>query len=236
MGVKEMSGTIDLLARPVYGMAQVDWILRLPGGTARRWIDGYARGGKTYPPLVRLDRTEDELVTWGEFTETRLLSEFRESGVPIVRMRPAIVALREQFNQLYPLAHALPYLEEHGRELVLRIQEQVGLEKQLQIVVVRNGQLALTTQTDQFIRSVDFADQPVVQRMHPLPDLDLVWLDPLRQFGEPVVRSVPTAVIAEQARAGDSQDLIESLYNLNSQEVWQAIRYELLRGAAATAA
>jgi uncharacterized protein (DUF433 family) len=236
MGVKEMSGTIDLLARPVYGMAQVDWILRLPGGTARRWIDGYARGGKTYPPLVRLDRTGDELVTWGEFTETRLLSEFRESGVPIVRMRPAIVALREQFDQLYPLAHALPYLEEHGRELVLRIQEQVGLEKQLQIVVVRNGQLALTTQTDQFIRSVDFADQLVVQRMHPLPDLDLVWLDPLRQFGEPVVRSVPTAVIAEQARAGDSQDLIERLYNLNSQEVWQAIRYELLRGAAATAA
>jgi uncharacterized protein (DUF433 family) len=43
-------------------------------------------------------------------------------------------------------------------------------------------------------------------------------------------------VIAEQARAGDSQDLIQSLYDLTSQEVWQAIRYELLRGEAAPAA
>jgi hypothetical protein len=231
-----MSSNIDLLARPVYGMAQVDWILRLAGGTARRWIDGYSRGGKTYPPVVRLEPTGDEIVTWGEFTEARLLSEFRDAGVPIVRMRPAVEALREAFDQLYPLAHALPYLEERGRELVLRIQEQVGLEKQLQIVVIRNGQLALTTQTDRFIRSVDFGDQQVVQRMHPLPDLDLVWLDPLRQFGEPVVRAVPTAVIGEQTRAGDPPELIQSLYDLTSQEVWQAIRYELLRGEVAPAA
>ena len=113
------------------------------------------------------------------FAEVRLLSEFRNAGVPIVRMRPAVVALREEFNQAHPLAHALPYLEERGRELVLKVQQEVGLEKQLQLVVVRNGQLQLATPTDHFIQSVDFADSGVVQRMHPLPDLKLVWLDPL---------------------------------------------------------
>lgn len=41
----------DLLARPVYGVAQVDWLLRLTAGTARRWIDGYSRGTKTVPPV-----------------------------------------------------------------------------------------------------------------------------------------------------------------------------------------
>lgn len=231
-----MPEPIDLLARPVYGMSQVDWILRLHPGTAARWIDGYRRAGKDYPPIVRLDKTGDDRVTWGEFTEARLLSEFRDAGVPIVRMRPAVVALREQFGQLYPLAYALPYLEDRGRELVLQVQEKVGLEKQLQLVVVRNGQLVLAMQTDQFVRSVDFADVGIVQRMHPLPDLKLVWLDPLRQFGEPVVRSVPTSVIAEQARAGDSPDLIASLYDLTAEEVWQAIRYELLRSEAVHAA
>ncbi len=231
-----MPDPIDLLRRPVYGMSQVDWILRLHPGTAERWIDGYSRAGKDYPPIVRLHRTGDDRVTWGEFTEARLLSEFRGAGVPIVRMRPAVVALREQFDQLYPLAHALPYLEERGRELVLKIQERVALERQLRLVVVRNGQLVLATQTDQFVRSVDFSTEGVVSRMHPLPDIELVWLDPLRQFGEPVVRSVPTSVIAEQARAGDSPELIASLYDLTDKEVWQAIRYELLRGEAAQAA
>ena len=85
-----MADPIDLLARPTYGMAQVDWILRLRPGTTARWIDGYRRGGKDYPPIVRLASTGDERVTWGEFAEARLLSEFRDAGVPIVRLRPAV--------------------------------------------------------------------------------------------------------------------------------------------------
>ena len=89
-----MPEPIDLLARPVYGMSQVDWILRLHPGTASRWIDGYTRGGKEYPPIVRLEKTDDDIVTWGEFTEARLLSEFRDAGIPIIRMRPAVEELR----------------------------------------------------------------------------------------------------------------------------------------------
>lgn len=225
-----MAEPIDLLARPVYGMAQVDWILRLRPGTARRWIDGYERGLKKYPPVVRLESTGDELVTWGEFTEARHLSEFRTDGVSMGRMRPAVERLREIFNTQYPLAQARPWLEEQGRELVLKVQEDVGLEKQLLLVVVRNDQLALSLPTRQFVDSVDFAGTDIVQRMHPLPDLDQVWLDPLRQFGDPVVRSVPTSVIAEQVRAGDDAATIAELYELSEAEVWQAIRYELLRG------
>ncbi len=231
-----MPQPIDLLARPVYGMAQVDWILRLHPGTSRRWIDGYERSGKAYPPIVRLQPTGDDIVTWGEFAEVRLLSEFRDAGILIQRMRPAVEGLREQFDQLYPLAHARPYLEARGRELVLKVQEKVGLEVQLRLVVVRSGQLSLTTETDRFVRSMDFGDHGVVQRMHPLPDLQHVWLDPLRQFGEPVVRIVPTAVIAEQARAGDTPALIARLNELSDEEVWQAIRYELLRSEAKLAA
>lgn len=225
-----MGEPIDLLARPVYGMTQVDWILRLRPGTARRWIDGYERNRKKYPPVVRLELTGDEVVTWGEFTEARHLSEFRADGVSMVRMRPAVERLREIFNTQYPLAQARPWLEERGRELVLKVQEEIGLEKQLLLVVVRNDQLALSLPTRQFVDSVDFAGTDIVQRMHPLPDLDQVWLDPLRQFGEPVVRSVPTSVIAEQVRAGDDAATIAELYELSEGEVWQAIRYELLRG------
>jgi hypothetical protein len=161
-----MPDPIDLLARAVYGMGQVDWILRLRPGTARRWIDGYARAGKAYPPIVRLESSGDDLVTWGEFIEARLLSEFRDSGVPIFRMRPAVERLRERFNRLYPLAHARPWLEEGGRELVMRVQEEVHLEKPLLLVVVRNDQLVLSSPADQFVQSVDFGDAKIVQRMN----------------------------------------------------------------------
>jgi len=222
----------DLLDRPLYSIPQVDRLLGLTGGTARRWIEGYERAGRRYPPLIRTELTSEELVTWGEFVETRLLSEYREAGVPVLHMRPAIEKLREGFNTRYPLAHAHPFLDVEGRELVMRAQTAVGLEAPLQLVVIRNEQLVLANRAKQFVDSVEYKDD-VAERVHPAPDLQDVVIDPLRQFGEPVVRSVPTEVIAEQVRAGDPPEMIMELYELNRRQIDAALRYELLRAKAA---
>jgi uncharacterized protein (DUF433 family) len=184
-----------------------------------------------------LESSGEDIVTWGEFTETRLLSEFRGAGVPMVRMRPTVERLREMFKKRYPLAYARPWLEPKGREIVLRAQEATELDKHLLLVVVRNHQLLLTEEATNFVSSAEFdADGGPVRRIRPVALLDRVWLDPLRQFGEPVVRSVPTAVIAEQFRAGDSMDFIASTYELAAEDVDQAIRYELIRANAQEAA
>jgi len=230
-----MTDVVDLLDRRLYGLVQVDRLLALTPGTARRWVEGYARANTTYPPVVRAQPTGDEIVTWGEFVETRLLAEYRDAGVPLVRMRPAVERLREQFNTRYPLAHAHPFVDVAGRELVLRTQEEIGLEKQLRLVVIRNDQVVLTAPAEQFVKSVEFgADDGIAERLRPLPDVKHVVMDPLRQFGEPVVRSVRTEVIAEQVRAGDPIAMIASLYELTTEQVEAAIRYELIRGNRAT--
>lgn len=229
-----MNSPSNLLSRSIYSLKQVDRLLLLSNGTARRWIDGYARGGVDYPPVVRLSPTGSDSVTWGEFVEARLLSEYRDAGVPMVRMRPAVDKLREEFDRLYPLAHAQPFLDVAGKELVLKAQDAVNLTRSLRLVVVRNGQLVLTERASQFVRSIDFDHSGVPERLRPAADIPEVVVDPLRQFGEPVVRSVPTEVIAEQVRAGDSFELIAELYELSSAQVRSAVRYELKRLAQAS--
>ena len=57
---------------------------------ARRWIDGYQRNSRAYPPIVREETTGADVVTWGEFVEARLLASYREAGVPMLRMRPVV--------------------------------------------------------------------------------------------------------------------------------------------------
>lgn len=52
-----------VLERRVYGMAQVDRLLALKSGTARHWIDGYTRAGKTYDPVIRSESSGADLVT-----------------------------------------------------------------------------------------------------------------------------------------------------------------------------
>lgn len=227
-----MAGVVNLLDRKVYGLAQADRLLGLPSGTARRWIDGYNRAGKSYPPVVREEPTGDDAVTWGEFVETRLLSEYRDAGVPMVRMRPAVDALRDELNTRYPLASARTWLDVHGQELVRRVQDDVQLDRHLALVVVRTGQVIWTAEADAFRKSVEWTDengaaQPRLVR--PAQDLREVVIDPLRGFGEPVVRNVRTDVIGELFRAGESSDSIAEQYELARPTVDEALRYEMRR-------
>jgi len=231
------SAVIDLLERPTYGMSQVDRILGLPGGTARRWIDGYERGGKRYPPVIREESSWDDMATWGEFVETRLLAEYRDAGVSMLRMRPAVEALRQELKTRYPLASARTWLDVHGQELVRKVQDDVGLDKPLALVVVRTGQRVLTWSkpAEEFRRSVEWSGEGDSARptlIRPMPDVHDVEVDPLRGFGEPVVRGVRTEVIAELIRAGESPEMVADEYDLEKKKVDAAVRYELLRAAA----
>jgi uncharacterized protein (DUF433 family) len=228
---------VNLLDRPLYGLPQVDRLLGLPGGTARRWIDGYRRGSKDYPPVIRERQTGDDIATWGEFVETRLLSEYRDAGVPMLNMRPVVQALRQELHTPYPLASARTWLDVRGRELVRKVQEEVGLERPLELVVIRTGQHILdwSQQAEDFRRSVDWTSERLdaePRRLRPIADVTEVVIDPLRGFGEPVVRGVRTDIIAELVRAGDSPEMIADLYDLPRSTVNAAVRYELLRAAA----
>jgi uncharacterized protein (DUF433 family) len=225
---------VDLLERPVYGLSQVDYILGLTPGTARRWIDGYRRGERSYDPVVRLRTTGSDTVTWGEFVETRLLSEYRDAGVPLIRMRPAIDRLRDELDSKYPLASAKAWLAADGRELVRRVQEEVGLDRNLSLVVVRSGQAILdwSRQADDFRASAEWTgtdEDAQIRLLRPNSEIREVVVDPLRSFGEPSVRGVRTDIIAELVRAGDPPDMIADLYELPRASVDAAVRYELLR-------
>jgi uncharacterized protein (DUF433 family) len=222
----------NLLDRPTYGIAEADGLLGLTAGTARRWIDGYSRGRRDYWPVVRPEPTGEELITWGEFVETRLLAEYREQGAAILHMRPAVERLREELNTRYPLATAFPFLDVEGRELVQRVQADVGLQSSLQFVIVRSGQLLLAPEADRYVRSAEFEEGSVV-RLRPFAEIPQVFMDPLRRSGHPTVRAVPTDVIAEQFRAGTPVVSIAADYDLSPEYVEAALRYELRAAAAA---
>ena len=231
-----MGKVIDLLSRPTYGLAQIDLLLGLQAGTARRWIDGYRRGGKAYDPVVRDHSTGEETATWGEFIETRLLAEYRDAGVPMIRMRPAVEALREELKVPYPLASARMWLHPEGRDLVRVVEEDVGLDSHLALVVVATGQtLAWSPQADRFRAAIEWtaeSDEAEPKRLRPIAGIRDVVVDPLLGFGEPVVRGVRTEIIRELVQAGESQDAIAEVYELPRESVEAAVRYELLRAAA----
>lgn len=218
-----------LLDRAIYSYPDVDRLVGLHAGTAKRWLEGYTREGKFYDPVLREEPTGSDSVTWGEMVESRLLANYRSRNVSVQRLRPAIVALRREFGR-YPLAHARPFLDVEGRELVRIVQEQVGLERPLQLVVVRNGQLVLAAQAEKFQSAVGYADD-VAANMKADTRTPAVLMDPRRAFGQPTIGGVKTESLAEDYRAGTSRDELAELYELTPEQVDEAIRFELIAGS-----
>ncbi len=232
---------VSILHRPMYGFRDVDRMLGLTDGTARRWIDGYQRRGKDYLPVVRDSHTGEETATWGEFVEASLLAGYREAGLRIARLRPIVQGLRAQLGIPYPLAHFRPLVDPGSLSLVHELEDAEDLDSDLRMVVrVSDGQLMLSAPVRVFQLSAEYG-QPagpddgdqVVVRLHPLGRGRGVTIDPERKFGQPVVRAVPTAVLFEQYSAGDSIELIAGGYELSRDQVLDAIEFERRRGAAA---
>lgn len=217
----------SLLDRRLFRLATVDRLLRLTPGTARRWIDGYDRKNRHYAPIVRKKSSGDETVSWGEFVECRLLSEYRDLGVPLQRMRAVVEQLRTEMGVSYPLAHAKPLVHDH--DPLLRIQAEEQLDWNLALVVVRNGQLVLSEPAQSFVDAVRWSDQDetgVVTSIVLRPQFEAVKIDPDRGSGEPVIRNTRTEVLAELERSGMSINEIANVYELSTAEVIQAVNFE----------
>ncbi len=217
---------ISMLDRAIYSYADVDRLVGLRGGTARRWLEGYRRGGRLYEPVLRESATGSDAVTWGEMVEARLLAEFRSKRVPVQLLRPAVVRLRQEFGR-YPLAHARPFLDVEGRELVRLVQDEVGLDRELQLVVVRNGQAVLGGPAERFSSAVLY-DGGVASGLQPDARTPHVVMDPHRSFGQPAIGGVATAALGEDYRAGVSRDELADLYDLAPAQVDEALRFELI--------
>lgn len=232
--VNNMGGVVSLLDRPVYTFREVDRLLGLNQGTSRRWIDGYQRSGRTYAPIVREERTGDRWVTWGEFTETRLLSEYRDiNEIRIQKLRVVVDQLRQEFHTRYPLAYAQPFVRPHGREILMRAQRDANLEEDL-LVVVRTGQVVLSPRTERFFKAATYAEDPAEPEAGPIavrfradPRYPEIAIDPEQKSGRPTVagRGILVTTLADMVLAGDQVEDVAEWYDLSVEQVQQAVDF-----------
>jgi uncharacterized protein (DUF433 family) len=155
----------------------------------------------------------------------------REHGIPLPKVRVALDYLARSFPSEHPLA--TQEFESDGLSLFL---EKFG---QL-INVSQAGQLAMRKILEAHLRRIDRDPQGFARRLYPFirkgrPDEPkVVVIDPYVSFGRPVLAGtgVPTAVIADRYKAGESIDSIADDYGRDRLEIEEAIRSELQLEAA----
>lgn len=227
--------TTAVLDREMYTEARAARLLGVPAATLHYWLEGGERRGRFYKPVIRIEPKGTRNVTWAEFVEAGLLSQYRRSQkVPMLELRSFIDSLRERLGVPYPLAHLKPWVA-NGRKLVSEVQVEVGLGSEFALVAEVSGQYILSGPADEFYGRVtwdhDF-DFAAKWRPADSPGSPVV-IDPDVRFGDPQIDGISTTVLWELYEGGeDAQDLAD-IYQLTLQQVRWALAYEGPQAAAA---
>jgi uncharacterized protein (DUF433 family) len=230
---------INTLRRtPAYSYVEAAHYLGLPPSTLASWFKGqsYRHNEETrrFHPVIQLDGKQSEGLSFLNLVEAHVLASIRrEHRIPLQKVRKALEFVKKQLGISRPLVNAR--FETDGVSLMIRELEKL-------INISREGQLEIEPVIRTFLKRVrrDADGMPIklypftrraVTAHEPKP----VEIDPRIAFGRPVLagRAVPTAVLADRFKAGDSlADLAED-YDTSTQTIEEAIRCELNRREAA---
>jgi len=219
-----------ILERPLYSIGEASRLLAIESGKLHRWLEGGSVAGRPYPPVIRIEPTGSDSVTWAEFIEAGFLREYRAKQVPLQQVRALIDTLRSETSVKYPLAFYQPLVL--SKELVLKMT--FPEERDAQHLVVHRGPSWQTLWADAvsvFLDKVDFDADGLPLRLRPLGKDSRLAIDPDVAFGIPQVAGIRTEVIAEAFAAGDEEQAIAQSWSIGLDDVRAALRWELKKAA-----
>lgn len=212
-----------------YSMGEAAHYLNLPPTTLRAWC----LGQRGFRAVIRLDGKSLWALSFLNLVEAHVLAAIRrEHNVPLPAVRKALKYVQDHLDLNRPLVQAAfetdgvsLFVERLGQLINASKEGQTAMREILQAHlkrIERDGKglpikLFLFTRRD----GTGQAPSPIV-------------VDPRISFGRPVLvgRSVPTAVLADRFKAGDSLRELAEDYEAPSEAIEEAIRCELDRQAA----
>lgn len=215
---------------PSYSIPEAAHNLQLAQATVRSWVLGRKyhteAGVRTFQPVVRIAEPAGNLLSFLDLTELHVLSAIRrDHRVRLSAVRRAIEYLRKNFQTRHPLS-SQQMLTDGKNLLIERYGELVN--------VSRAGQMEMKHLLDAYLSRIKYDRRGVPIRLFPFtrPQIDRsplsVVIDPRVQFGRPCLAGtgIPTAVIIERYKAGDSIETLAADYGRPASDIEEAIRYE----------
>jgi len=229
--------SVDRFSTPLYGIGEAAAYLDVPPSTLATWAYGYERlrpgaGVVVGSPVITASRPRhrhEAAVPFIGLAEAYALAAFRQAGVPMQRIRPAIDALHRELGLQYALASQRLFTD--GAEILYDYAQHADGtpegESARELVVVRNNQRVFADVVARYLRRVDFAADGYAQLIH-LPQYRVaeVTVDPDHAFGRPRFTRGGAGLddVIDLFRAGEPVDVVAAEFGLSRGEVEDALR------------
>jgi uncharacterized protein (DUF433 family) len=219
-----------------YCITEASRYLSIPTATLRSWVVGRKyptdSGIKFFSPLILLPDDARAGLSFVNLVEAHVLDAIRRHHqVPLSKIREAIHYLQKHFSSKHPLAEQR--FQTDGIDLFI---DKFGKL----INVTQSGQIALRELLKAHLHRVEHNANGAAVRLYPftrkrdLSEPKVIVIDPHISYGRPVLvgTGIPTAIVAERYKAGESIDELAEDYGRSRNEIEEAIRCELWLEAA----
>ncbi|MEW6073631.1 MAG: DUF433 domain-containing protein [Planctomycetota bacterium] len=207
---------------PAYTIPEAAHWLQVPYTTTRAWL----LGQHGFAPVVEIADRETRTLSFQNLVELHVLAAIRRKhGVSLQRVRTAVEFMEQRLGVPHPLRSHQMLTD--GQDLLVEWGGQY-------LSLNRQGHGEMRAILEVYLSRIELEGEiparlyPFSRREH-LDDPRAILIDPRVQFGRPCVAGtgIPTAVIADRWRAGESIDGLADDYGRRREEIEETIRYEI---------
>jgi uncharacterized protein (DUF433 family) len=221
---------------PVYSIPEAAHYLRISPATLRSWVVGRyypVRGGRRFfKPVIELPDKSARQLSFVNLVEAHVLDAIRRKhDIALPKVRRGMDYLQREFGSKHPLADQK--METDDNDLFVQKLGQL-------INISKEGQLEMRDLVDAHLHRLEWDSSGLASRLYPftrkrdLSEPRVIVIDPYISFGKPVLlgSGIPTAVLADRYKAGESIDELADDYGRSRLEIEEAVRCELVLEAA----
>lgn len=218
---------MNRLTLPAYTLAEAAAYASVDPKTVRNWY-GYDDSRR----LVLGTKERGVRLSYMQLVEVAFVATFRRFGVQLDRIREARDFTARQFDARFPFAE-FRFKTEGTHLLMDFFNEQAPADTRSLVIADRSGQLVWESMvSDRFAEFEYDAQYGIAIRWHVAGYESSVVIDPRMAFGSPSVRGIPTRVLRGRYRSGESMDEIVEDFNIEAEQVRDALAFEGIETAA----
>ncbi len=204
-------------------------MLGLPLATLKAWSFGQASGGgRHFQPVINPADQPAKLLSFVNLCELHVLSAIRRNHkIPLPKVRASLDYVQEKLGSERPLldrdfkTNGIDLFVQHATKLLnVSKQGQQALRGEFEMALARIER----DKKGAPIRLFPFSRSLSSEKQQP----KTVVIDPRLAFGRPVISkvAVPTAIIVDRFRAGDSLAEMAGDYGVAAADIEEALRFE----------
>lgn len=227
---------------PLYSLAEAALYLGVPSATFSSWAKGYGRQSPDRPPvtgvsvLSAVTTSVGSTVSFVALAEGMVLAAIRSTGVPMQRIRPALLAVQDAFGIDHALANQRLFTD--GADVFYDFAEQHAgsdaARSALDLVVRRGGQGVFAEIITEHLQRIEYGADGYARLLHlPAYRRGQVVADPTRSYGQPmfVHGGAKISDVLDRFQAGDSLPVLAEDFGVPVEDLEDALRVASRRAA-----